>query len=106
LIIIVEERMPAWLYILRLKSDKLYIGSTTDLNRRLREHVGGCACRTAKYDLPEHLVYSESFDTISEAKEREAQVKRWTRAKKEALVSGDLTKLRRLSKSCQKTRNS
>ena len=91
--------MPAWLYILRLKSGQLYIGSTTDLDRRFEEHVAGRACRTTKFDPPLKLIYSESFPTFSEACRRETQIKRWSLAKKEALVSGELAKLRELSKS-------
>jgi len=45
------------------------------------------------------MVYSESLPTFSDARKREAQIKRWTRAKKEALVTGDMVKLRNLSKS-------
>lgn len=91
--------MPGSFYILRLKSGQLYIGSTADLDRRFEEHVTGRACRTTKLDPPLKLVYSESFPTFSEARRRETQVKRWSRAKKEALVSGELGKLRQLSKS-------
>ena len=94
--------MPAWLYILRLKSGQLYIGSTADLDRRFEEHLAGRACRTTELDPPLKLVYSEFFPTFSEARWREAQVKRWSSAKKEALVSGELAKLRELSKSCKK----
>ena len=91
--------MPAWLYILRLKSGQLYIGSTTDLDQRYKDHCSGKACRTTKFDPPVGLVYSEKLDIFSEARKREAQIKRWSRAKKEALVSGDLIKLKDLSKS-------
>jgi putative endonuclease len=94
--------MPAWLYILRLKSGQLYIGSTTDLDRRIEEHVIGHACRTTKLDPPLKLVYAESFPDFSEARRRESQVKHWSRAKKETLVSGELAKLRELSKSRKK----
>ena len=91
--------MPAWFYILRLKSGQLYIGSTTELDRRFEEHVTGRACRTTKLDPPVDPLYSEVFETFAEARRREAQVKRWSRAKKESLVSGDMNKLRELSKS-------
>ena len=94
--------MAAWTYILRLKSGHLYIGSTTDLKQRYQDHLNGQACRTTKLDPPLKLVYSESFPAFSEARKREAQIKRWTRAKKEALVSGELAKLRKLSKSRKK----
>ena len=50
-------------------------------------------------DPPVKLVYSETFDDYTKAREREAQVKRWSRAKKEALVSRDRSRLRELAKS-------
>jgi predicted GIY-YIG superfamily endonuclease len=90
--------MPAWAYILRLKSGGLYIGSTADLKRRCAEHHSGNACRTTKLDPPEKLVHSESFPDLASAHKREQQLKRWTRAKKEALIQGDMERLRHLSK--------
>jgi putative endonuclease len=95
--------MIAWLYILRLKSGGLYIGATTDLDQRYKDHCSGNACRTTKLDPPVALIYSEEFKTFREARQREAQIKRWTRAKKEALASGDIVKLKKIAKS-QKTK--
>ena len=86
-------------YILRLQSGQLYIGSITNLDHRFAEHAAGRACRTTKLDPPLKLVYSESLPTFSDARKREAQIKRWSHAKKEALVVGDMDKLRELSKS-------
>ncbi len=91
--------MPAWFYILRLKSGQLYIGSTTNLDQRYKDHCSGKACRTTKLDPPVELVYLEKYDAFAEARRRETQIKRWSRAKKEALVSEDLSKLKGLSKS-------
>jgi putative endonuclease len=91
--------MPAWIYILRLKSDQLYIGSTTDLDQRYKDHCSGKACRTTKIDPPTELVYSESLKSFSDARKREPQIKRWIRAKKEALIAGDFEKLKSLSRS-------
>ena len=91
--------MPGWFYILRLKSGNLYVGSTTNLDQRCKEHFAGKACRTTALDPPTSLVYSEKFETFSEARKRESQVKRWSRPKKEALVSGDLAKLQNLAES-------
>jgi putative endonuclease len=91
--------MPAWVYVLRLTSGNLYVGSTTDIEKRYEEHCTKRACRTTTLDPPIALVYSEEYETFSEARRREAQVKRWSRAKKEALVAGDLITLRNLSKS-------
>jgi putative endonuclease len=90
--------MPAYFYILRLRSGTLYIGSTADLDKRYRDHCSGKACRTTKFDLPVELVYTEEFDTFSEARKRESQIKHWSRAKKEALIVGNIEKLKNLSK--------
>ncbi len=91
--------MTAWFYILRLQPGSLYPGATADLKQRYEEHSAKRACRTTTIDPPIALVYSEEYETFSEARRREAQVKRWSRAKKEALVSGDLTTLHELAKS-------
>jgi len=97
--------MPAWLYILRLKSGQLYIGSTTNLDQWYKDHLAGKACRTTKIDPPLNLLYSEDFETFGEARKREAQIKRWSRAKKEALVLGNITELKSLAKSHQSQQN-
>lgn len=81
--------MSAWFYILRLKSGRLYCGATKDIDRRQREHFSGKASRTTRSDPPVKLVYKESFATYSEALRREAEVKRWSRTKKENLVGED-----------------
>jgi len=91
--------MSSHLYILRLKSGALYIGATKNLESRYQKHCEGLAGRTTSLDPPTALVYSEKHESFSDARKREAQVKRWTRAKKEALVTGDMDKLRALSKS-------
>ena len=69
--------MSSWIYILRLKSGQLYVGSTKNLDQRYKDHLSGNACRTTKLDPPDALVYSEEYDTFSEARRREAQIKRW-----------------------------
>jgi putative endonuclease len=91
--------MPAWFYILRLQSGALYIGATKNLDDRYERHRDGSGGKTTSTDPPDSLVYSEKHESFSDARKREAQVKRWTRAKKEALVAGDKDKLLGLSKS-------
>jgi predicted GIY-YIG superfamily endonuclease len=91
--------MSAWIYILRLRSGSLYVGATVDLNQRCEEHFAGKACRTTRLDPPNSLVYSEEFETFVEARHRESQIKRWSRAKKEAIISGNLAALKNLAKS-------
>jgi putative endonuclease len=44
------------------------------------------------------LVYSESYDSLKKAIERERQLKRWSRTKKKALIVGDAARLKQLGK--------
>ena len=90
--------MPAWFYILRLESGALYVGATADLKQRYKDHCSGKACRTTSLDPPVTVVYSEELETFSDSRRREAQVKRWSREKREALARGDLETLHQLAK--------
>lgn len=86
-------------YFLRLRSGMLYIGCTTDLRQRLKDHLSGRACRTTALDPPVALLRIEIRPTFSDARHRDAQLKRWSRAKKEALIRGDLPGLKKLGRS-------
>ena len=84
------------LYILRNIHDRLYIGQTNNLERRLNDHKTGCGAKFIKDYGYFELVYTEYFETRIDAMHREMQLKKWTRAKKEALISGDLDLLKKL----------
>lgn len=86
-------------YILRCSDGSLYIGRATDLASRLARHAEGRGCEYTRTRLPIALVWSERHSSWESATERELQIKRWTRAKKEALVRGDPDELKRLSRS-------
>ncbi len=86
------------MYILRCYDDRLYIGSTIDLNRRIIEHSMGEGANFTKKRLPVQLVYFEEFDRIDDAFKREKQIQRWSRGKKEALIIKNAEELRRLAK--------
>ena len=79
-----------YVYILRTSKDTLYIGQTNNLEKRLNEHQSK-SDRSAKYvryfDSVE-LVYSEKYTTRKEAMQREWQLKKWSRVKKENLIKG------------------
>lgn len=85
--------------ILRCAYNKLYVGSTTNMKERLRRHNAGYASEFTHLHRPVELVYREEYDTYQEVFRRERQLKKWTVAKKEALIAGDIEKLKELSKS-------
>jgi putative endonuclease len=75
-------------YILECADATLYIGSTTDLERRVTQHNSAkSGAHYTKIRRPVVLRYSESFATLSEARKREVALKRLTRAQKLALIS-------------------
>lgn len=87
-----------FVYILRTKNNQLYIGHTNNLGRRELEHRhfhnGAKFIKDNQFDF--NLVYTEKFQTRKEAMKREKQIKGWTRAKKETLITGDFERLKRL----------
>lgn len=77
-----------FVYILRTSSNTLYIGQTNNLERRLKEHNENSkkSAKYMRYFSSFELVYTEEFESRSEAMKREVQLKKLTKAKKEALI--------------------
>ena len=79
-----------YVYILTNQTQTaLYFGVTNNLTRRLYEHSSGrgdVGKFTGRYQT-DLLVYFELLPNATQAIEREKQLKRWTRRKKDALVT-------------------
>ena len=91
-------------YILQCANGQYYVGSTNNLADRLKEHQmdSSALFRGAKFTkahMPVKLVYTEEYEDEHQARMREQQLHGWTRAKKEALIRGDIETLKQLSKS-------
>ncbi|HLD24388.1 MAG TPA: GIY-YIG nuclease family protein [Patescibacteria group bacterium] len=64
-----------YIYILHNdESDSYYIGSTNNLERRLKEHLRG-KTRTTKVLKTDKIAYREEFNTEKEARDREKKLK-------------------------------
>lgn len=87
-----------WTYILECEDGSYYVGSTTDLERRVWEHNQGIGSKYTSRRRPVTLVYSAEFSHIEEAYQREKQVQGWGRAKREALICGDFDNLAKLAR--------
>ena len=80
--------MQYYVYIMtNLSGVAMYIGVTRDLVRRVYEHKNHLDGNsfTAKYNIGK-LVYYEYTTDVNVALEREKQLKRWRRSKKNELV--------------------
>src|ERR1019366_2685538 len=76
-------------YILASKSRTLYVGITSDLETRNREHRSGVyGGFTFNYKV-HRLVYYERFTWVQSAISTEKQLKQWRREKKVALMERD-----------------
>jgi putative endonuclease len=67
-------------------SGVLYIGVTSDLNKRVGEHKEGLIPGFTKRYKVNRLVYYESMGEVNDAIAREKQIKRWRREKKVKLI--------------------
>ena len=77
-----------YIYIIYSKKlDKYYIGTTDDIEGRIRRHNQGNKAFTST-GKPWVLVYKEEFDTKTEALKREIQLKKWkNRERIKSLIS-------------------
>ena len=74
-------------YILRCRDGTLYTGWTNDIEKRVKAHNEGKGAKYTKARLPVKLVYSEEFETKTEAMKREYASKRMRREAKEKLIA-------------------
>jgi putative endonuclease len=77
-------------YVLEWSDGSYYVGVTDDPARRLRKHNEGKGADWTAARRPVRLVWTEEHSTLSSARRREYQIKRWSHAKKRALVGGSL----------------
>jgi putative endonuclease len=86
-----------YVYIVRCADGSLYVGSTDNVDVRIASHNEGRGGQHTRARRPVTLVFEEAHETDEDARRRERQLKRWTTAKKEALIRGELAMLRSLA---------
>lgn len=75
-----------WVYIMSNQSQRIYVGVTNDLVRRVHEHKQKqCDSFTRRYSLT-WLVYYEQSGNVLSAITREKELKGWRRSRKDELV--------------------
>lgn len=76
-----------FIYILECNDNTLYTGYTVDLEKRIRIHNKGIGAKYTRGRLPVKLVYSETYNTKSEAMKREYYIKQLNRQEKLSLIN-------------------
>lgn len=86
-----------YIYIMSNKNRTvLYIGVTSNLNKRIYEHKYESKGFVKRYNCYD-LIYFECFSTIEEAIKREKQLKNWRRSWKDELIKSKNPSLKDLS---------
>ncbi len=95
------DELHLWVYILRCADGSYYVGSTKQQtpDARVWEHNEGVVPGYTHSRRPVVLVYAEYYEKLTEGFARERQIKRWSRAKKEALMAQDWEGLALLARS-------
>lgn len=78
-----------YVYIAETESGQFYTGVSNNVNKRIRKHNTGKGSKYARMHGGFRLVYTSEQLTKSDALKREIQIKGWTHAKKEKLISGE-----------------
>jgi len=78
--------MPHYFYLAKCSDDSLYAGTCIDLRAREKLHNEGKGAKYTRCRRPIKIIYHEEFSSLSEARKREAEVKKWDREKKKQLT--------------------
>jgi putative endonuclease len=87
-----------FVYILLCRDGSFYVGMTQDVKVRLGQHRTTHGAKHTFDRAVQRLVFVEGPLLPGPAARRERQLKGWTRAKKMALIRGDVEALKRLSR--------
>jgi putative endonuclease len=75
-----------FLYMIKNSVEKLYVGISTNPERRVRYHNEKRGAQFTRYRSDYKIVFLEEYGSLAEARQREIQIKKWSRAKKEILI--------------------
>jgi putative endonuclease len=89
----------SYVYILKCNDGTYYTGVSSNLSQRISDHQNGKHRNSYTYSRrPVTLMFSAEFTDINLAIESEKQIKKWSKAKKIALINGDFELLPSLAK--------
>jgi len=88
-----------YVYILKCNDGTYYTGVTNNIERRFSEHQSGEDKKSYTYSRrPIELMFYAEFSNVEYAIEKEKQIKKWSKSKKEALIKGEFELLPNLAK--------
>jgi putative endonuclease len=88
-----------YVYIIKCADNTYYTGMTNNISRRWQEHCYGEENKNSyTYSRkPLKLAFYESFNDVNQAFKFERKLKKWSKAKKEALIDKNWDKVKQLA---------
>ena len=94
-----DDMKTIFVYLFLCCDGTYYTGVTNNVERRYNEHENGNDPKSYTFrKRPLQLVYAQTFLDPTSAIEFEKRLKKWSKAKKEALINGEFNQLPQLSK--------
>lgn len=88
-----------YVYILKCSDNTFYTGVTSNIDKRLTEHIDGKHKNNYTFNRrPLSLEFYAEFSNVQQAITKEKQIKKWSQKKKVALINGDFDSLPNLAK--------
>jgi putative endonuclease len=78
-----------YVYILECVDGLYYTGMTWQPDNRWVQHMSGIGSEFTKRHKPKRVAYLEEFEDLEQARQRELQIKGWSRNKKAKLIKGE-----------------
>ncbi len=77
-----------YVYILQTVDNTLYCGFTDDVEKRFEAHKNGEGAKYTRSHKPLKIVYTQRYETKSEAMKEEYRIKKLSRQDKIKLING------------------
>ena len=88
-----------YVYILQCADDTYYTGVTSNLDERISQHQNGAYRDSYTFNRrPVKLLFYTEFTDYNTAFQFEKQIKKWSKAKKIALIKGEFESLPNLAR--------
>ena len=76
----------SWVYIIKNKGNKIYVGVSDNPNSRLQYHNRRHGAQFTQNNPSFEIAFLEKYPDLSAARKREIQIKKWRREKKDNLI--------------------
>ncbi|MBU7594107.1 MULTISPECIES: GIY-YIG nuclease family protein [Metabacillus] len=77
-----------YFYVLECSDGSYYAGYTVNLERRIHNHNTGKGAKYTRGRTPVKLLYSEKFESKSEALKMEIKFKKFSKKRKQSYIEG------------------